>query len=380
MSPILSDAHALRALVRGALDRPHAELHGFGCAPVEYEIGTPTTAGLFRVFGRAADGAAVVPWSLFVKVIQAWRHWELFAIMPPAMQAIGATAWRHEAVLYQSELGRLLPDGLRLPTLHHVQELGDDRLALWLEDVPTADVVWDRARFERAAGLLGRAAARLLRVHLRRGFAAEHELAFTRLYYQSRLLTGGLDALRPDEVWAHPSMVAAADPTLRDDVMELARRLPFLLRALDQLPEVGNHGDACPQNLLVPTDDPEGFVVIDWAMSGRDACGTDLAQLLVGLAHAGDLGAERLPEIHDAITAAYTAGLIAEGTAVTEAQVRFGFEVALVVRAAFTALPLERFAEPATDALADLVARRMRLTRYRKLSRRLRQVVASGSV
>ena len=49
---------------------------------------------------------------------------------------------------------------------------------------------------------------------------------------------------------------------------------------------------------------------------------------------------------------------------VDEELVRYGFDAALVVRSAFTALPLERLAEPPTDELAEQFAHRTRLTRY----------------
>ena len=69
----------------------------------------------------------------------------------------------------------------------------------------------------------------------------------------------------------------------------------------------------------------------------------------------------------------YTAGLAAEGLIVDESDVQYGMDVGLVVRSAFTALPLERLAdacagtapdEPVADELASLVAARLELTRY----------------
>jgi len=49
---------------------------------------------------------------------------------------------------------------------------------------------------------------------------------------------------------------------------------------------------------------------------------------------------------------------------VDEDVVRFGFHAALVVRSAFSALPLARLSGPNTRADAALVAHRIRLTRY----------------
>jgi hypothetical protein len=124
------------------------------------------------------------------------------------------------------------------------------------------------------------------------------------------------------------------------------------------------HGDASPQNLLVPAEDPDTFVAIDWSLMGPVAVGYDLSQLLIGPAHAGLLDVDRLPAVHDAVLPAYVAGLADEGMRVGTDVVRFGFHVALVVRSAFSALPPARLAGPATPGDAALVARRIRLTRY----------------
>jgi hypothetical protein len=49
---------------------------------------------------------------------------------------------------------------------------------------------------------------------------------------------------------------------------------------------------------------------------------------------------------------------------IDEDAVRFGFHAALVVRSAFSALPLTRLAGGRTRADAALIADRIRLTRY----------------
>lgn len=158
--------------------------------------------------------------------------------------------------------------------------------------------------------------------------------------------------------------MAAADPDLRRDLEALAARLPGLLDVLDGLPQTAAHGDACPQNLLVPADEPDGFVVIDWMPAGPVAVGSDLGQLLVGRAHTGELDVDDLAALHEPILTEYTAGLADEGLPVDEGLVRTGFDGALILRSAFTALPLERLHEPVSAELAGLFARRTRLTRY----------------
>jgi hypothetical protein len=116
--------------------------------------------------------------------------------------------------------------------------------------------------------------------------------------------------------------------------------------------------------LLVPADGSAEFVIIDWTLGGPAAVGDDLGQLLVGLAHAGQLDVAKLPALRDVLISAHRAGLSAEGVAVDERLIRQGMDGGMVVRSAFTALPLEQLAAPITEQLARFVRDRLRLTRY----------------
>jgi hypothetical protein len=58
------------------------------------------------------------------------------------------------------------------------------------------------------------------------------------------------------QIWCHPVVAAAlrraADPSLRADLVALGERLPKFLDQLEALPLTYAHGDASPQNLLLP--------------------------------------------------------------------------------------------------------------------------------
>jgi hypothetical protein len=140
--------------------------------------------------------------------------------------------------------------------------------------------------------------------------------------------------------------------------------LPGVVDRLAELPQVLIHGDFSPQNLLPPADDPETFVVIDWSMGGLAAVGDDLGQLLVGLAHAGELAASDLPALHEVLVEAYADGLAAEDFPATTEQIRYGFDGGLLVRSTFSALPWDRLDGPHTGDLAALVEARVALTAH----------------
>jgi len=324
---------------------------------VDYPFGTPTTLGAVRLYGDFG--------SLFVKVIRAYRHWPGMALMPAELrtQALASDLWRYEADLYADGVGALLPPGLRLPIVHAVTDLGDDHVAIVLEDVRVTDEPWDTSRFARAAGLLARAAVRITRADALPPSASRVPAAMLELFYVSRLAPVELPAWADDRTWAHP-LLAPWEKELRSDLEALAERIPAILDRLRSLPQLMVHGDPSPQNLLVPVDAPDTFVAIDWSLGGIAPAGDDLGQLLIGLAHAGQLTANDLPALRETIVDSFQAGLVREGLAIPRADIAYGLDGGVLLRSTFTAVPFPRLSEPMTAELATLVQERLRLTRY----------------
>jgi hypothetical protein len=236
-------------------------------------------------------------------------------------------------------------------------------MALWVEFVETSETRWNITRYQHAAGLLGRLAGR------RTAEAAAWPVGSAG-GMGLRNMAGGLLGLKIFPLIAGGSLCRNAllekhtDRTLRADLLTLAGRVPAMLDHLDRLtPSIG-HGDACPQNLLVPADAPDTLVAIDISWQFPEAIGFDLGQLLVGLAHTGELPAEKLPEVHDVLLSAYLDGLGAEGCDVDIDDVRYGFDAAMVIRSAFTSMPWDELNDPVTAELDASVASRAALTRY----------------
>lgn len=351
------DEHQLEAMVRAELGSPDARVRTWWTEPVGHAINAPGTAALHLVRGTTTDDQ---DWSLFVKVLQSQQFWPGFDLMPAALREI-RWPWDFEVDVYRSEkLRGRLPAGLRMPQLHQVYDSGDQRLAMWLEDVRTATVDWDLARYTRAATLLGRLGARLTLDDLLPPSAPTEVL---RMAVRGPIESLAIPALSGEAVWRHP-LLAGLDPALREDLIKLAARIPDLLGAAERLPRAMVHGDACPQNLLVPADDPDGFVPVDWSPGGSAPAGYDLGQLVIGHAHSGLLGPDDLPALGDAVVESYAAGLAWEGLPIDVDDVRYGFQAVLVLRSAFMSLPLDRLGEPPSDELAEHLAGRVRLTRY----------------
>ncbi|MDH2430500.1 phosphotransferase [Sphaerisporangium sp. TRM90804] len=333
-------------LARERLGVPPAEITDLRLEPIGYTSGAVSTFGLWRARAATAGGADV---SFVVKAIRAPRHISVPGI--PAEQRDQAAArypWRADLDAYLA--ARPLPPGLRVPRLFRVTDLGEDRLMVWMEDVPVRSAPWDLDRYGRAARLLG-AMAELN--------PADGPDVGLRRYCEGPVASLFLPALRDPEVWRHPLVAEHADPLLRADLLALADRVPSLLAAADRLPHAFAHGDACPQNLLVPADGSAEFVAIDWGWPHPTAVGFDLGQLLVGLAHEGLTEPADLPAVHKTIEAAYTAAVTAAPD-----EVALGYAVSLVLRSAWTALPLDRLHEEPTPRSHDLFRRRAGLARF----------------
>ena len=159
----------------------------------------------------------------------------------------------------------------------------------------------------------------------------------------------------------HPILATRGGNHLRADLLDLAALAPAILDRLDELPQALPHGDASPQNLLVPVTAPDTLVAIDVAFQCPLAVGFDLAQLLVGLVHAGEMPASGLSEIHPLLAPAYQEGMSRGERPAAPADIEAGYVGSLVIRAAFTSLP---FREPLSTLSDAYIEQRMQLTGF----------------
>jgi len=353
--------YAVRRVIGAAA--PGAEIATWTVVADEYPAMTPSTASLDRVIATVTDGRRA---SVFAKTLQSIRHWPAFETIPEAFKeaAVAGFPWHVEADVYASGLLADLPDGMRAPRLFLIEELGDDRTRLWMEDVAAVPAAWDLARYQLAARALGRLAGRFPAARLP---ARLQPLGMgLRAFFRLRIVSTVLPSLRTDRTWDHPFARAAlaVDPDLRADLLTLVDDAPLLLDMLDGLPQTLAHWDACPQNLLADPERVDGFVAIDWSFTTTAPVGFDLGQLLVGLAQTGELDPTELPAIHAAIVPAYLEALRNEGVDADPADVRTGYVGSLLLRSGFTGPPLELLGRSDEPGIADVFAQRARYARF----------------
>ena len=347
----------LDAIVSAAVGRP-AVVTRWDAEPVPYESGSPATGTLARVRGMTADGQS---WSVFLKVLQHPRHWRLLDRIPEQLRAdfLSNFPWRAELTAWDPTFSTHLPAGLRMPELYRVVELPEDRVAVWMEDIAVSAQPWTTERFVMAAGVLGALAANRRDPDLLAACPVPPGYGLRRHY--DGAVRPVLPWLQSHDLWKHPLLATSGGTTLRADLLELAAAAPTILDQLDELPQALPHGDASPQNLLVPLTAPDTLVAIDIALQCPLAVGFDLGQLLVGLVHAGQMPTSDLPVIHRLLAPAYQAGMNHGKRPAALADIEAGYVGSLVIRAAFTSLP---FREPIPSLTDTYIDQRMMLTRF----------------
>ncbi len=348
-------------IARRAAGSPSAQVVDWHLESFSYPTTNPSTISFERLHAVVADGHGRRSVSTFVKTIGSMRHSSILEFVPAHMReaAIAGFPWHVEADVYASRLLGDLPAGLRGPAVYAVEELPDDRSRLWIEDVTPIAADWDLGRYVQAARALGRLAARwsveFIDAELPR------RPPFLRSLMETRIRHSVIPMLLDEGMWTNSAVGGSVDDALCDGLLALWDDTPAILVALDSLPHSGSHGDACPQNLLTVQD---GLVAIDWGMAGPQPIGFDLGQLLAGRAESRELAVHDLTAVHAAILPAYLDGMRAEGATPDPDAVRTGYVGSLLLRSAFTALPLELLLRPSDAELAPIFASRAGYARF----------------
>lgn len=332
-----------------------------GAEPVPYEIPAITTGGRWWVRGTADVGGEIRPFALFVKQVHEWSRSPFFADVPPEVQPWAAkqVPWRTEGEVYRSDLVDHLPPGLAMPRSVGVHDIDDLSYAVWLEVVSTLEVEWDLARYGRAGHVLGRfAGSPAVR---ERSNVGGHEWDVSR-YVEGRLRFQVLPMLASDDLWHHP-LIADTFAGLRPRLDRAAGTVDAVAAELMDLPVLGGHGDACPNNLLVRpgTDD---FTMIDFGFFTALPLGFDLGQLLVGDVQLGLRSPDDLAERDATCLTSYVEGLAAEGVEIAEQVVRRAHALQLLLFTGFSALPFELLGAEPTEQVRAMAATRATIARY----------------
>lgn len=263
-----------------------------------------------------------------------------------------------------------MPAGSRLPTVYSIEELDEQRTALWMEDISECpDAAWTDERFRDAATLLGRLAGTSAARDLGPDISAVRDADRLRFYLDGPGAMVFMPAIRGEDLWRVPAVADAADRHLIAGLRSLTDRADELADEMLALPTLPAHGDASPQNLLIESagGGPGGiteFVVIDWGLYGGACAGFDLGQLLAGWVNQGMMAGAELYRLEPLCLQAYCEGLAYSGTDVPELTVRRGHAASMALFAGLQAVPSQRLAEPDSVELRTFMAGRVEMVRF----------------
>jgi Phosphotransferase enzyme family len=275
-----------------------------------HNVGNQATGGIWRVVGPAGSAVA--------KVATAGRDGD--AAWATSERPDHWNFWRRESLAYQTGFAHTVyaDAGLGAPRLLAVARPRPGTVALWLEDVAgVPGMRWPVARLADFAERLGRAQA---------GWAGRDPAQ----PWLSRRWLPQYVASKPvaePVAWDHPRVLAVWPAELRAGLRELWRRRAELLALAESLPPTTCHLDVWPMNLIARAGSGAEIVLLDWAFAGAGAIGEDIGNLIPDSVADGLMDPGLLPEIDEAVTAGYLAGLRAGGWHGRDAAVRHAIAV-----------------------------------------------------
>jgi hypothetical protein len=326
--------------------------------PLAHRVENMTTARLDRVRLTLDDGTTM---TLVAKTLRPASAAPAFAAIPPEhhQQVLEDLHWLVEPDVYRSALGSSLPEPMRMPTVHLVDDTADGVVTIWMDEVDDA-MPWTLDRYRRTATALGALAGRWTGPEAAVAFGL-HERRIERLFF-GKVTFLDLPLQADDSFWADAHVRSAVDDRHRTDLARLAEEVPGLLARLARLPSGVCHGDATPDNFREPGDGT--VVALDWSYAHQGQIGSDLAQLLVGRFETGAAEIGDIPAIAATIVDGFVDGLRAEGSTATLDDIRAAFATHLAVRSVFSALVLDHRPDLEGDARADLLRRRAAVARF----------------
>ena len=294
-----------RVLSRSA---PSASLVRWTVEPDSYPARTPSTDSLSRVVAETLDGATL---SVFAKTIRSLRHWPMISVLPAAAReaAIARFPWRVEADAYASDLLPGLSDCLRPPVVYEVEDLGDDRIRIWMEDVPAAQVQWNEARYRQAARALGRLAGRSRWDEPPGGLALAVPRASLHLRGSVRRPRRPRDPQRGDvgaPADGRGRLGRSRPPARSDRPRRTCAGHPGRARRAS---EVTRPWRRVPPEFLADPKHADRFVAIDWGFVGLAPIGYYSASCWWGAWRAATWQSTSCLAIRDAVADGYLAGL-----------------------------------------------------------------------
>ena len=222
-----------------------------------------------------------------------------------------------------------MPESIRAPHCFAIQELGQGRIGLWLEDLGGSKSEWTIADYGQAAYDLGRFNGTYLTGQPIPDYP----------WLSQQWLSGWIERTAPfipifqqnlDHLWVKRMW----PPDVAEKLLQLWVERDFYFKVLAQLPQTLCHMDAFRGNLFIcpPPAKGQEVVAIDWAYVGSGAIGEELAPLIEFTILLFEVDLSDALELEKQVFAGYVAGLESVGWQGDIRQVRLGHAIAASFR------------------------------------------------
>lgn len=317
-------------VVRSMLGRNTVEIDQW-----QYESlveGSTGGGAVYRVLGTGYDQGESITWSLILK-IQSPASSFMFDTKSQPEIPTHQKYWKRELLVYQSDLFTDLPTGLAVPRCYHIEE-GPAIYRLWQEEVVAEqNAKWPLDRYGLAARHLGRFAGKYL---VDKALPSWPWLATSIMRQREERALREESWERFPALWEKHETIRQGWPKeIVNEIQRVWHDREHFFRALNQLPQVVQHGDAGRKNLLDRPQSPEAreTVAIDWGMVGIGAIGEEMAPLVCStVLWSSGVQADQLAQLDEIVFDGYLQGLHDVGWRGDPMQVRLGYTATVALR------------------------------------------------
>jgi hypothetical protein len=312
------DRDRLTPIVRRALDNPALEVTSWEWTDVSGTGNGYGNSAVYRIAGKCNDLYETRDWSLILKMMR-----EQSSETPTSSHY-----WKREFEAYQSDwLNNLPSNSLTAPRCYHAEWRPGEPAQLWLEDMAAAAPALSQEKLVIAARHVGQFNGIYL-VKERPPYDW-----FSRHFIQQDIAKASAFLRRLEIAETHPNLRRFWHPKRRDELRRLYQERETFFAALDRLPTTILHLDAFSRNLFMRhADGQDQTIAIDWAFTGIEAIGAELASLMLVSMIFADVPPMRAREFEQQAFAAYLDGLRDVGWQGDVQQVRLGVSASLALR------------------------------------------------
>ena len=220
---------------------------------------------LFKLHGKF-ENDLLNEWSVVLKILYREK----------SPQGLTQYDWNREALVYQSGLVDSIPGGFEAAICYSIDEISEEEVWIWLEDLSEYNEEWSLERYALAAYHLGQMNGYFSQNHL-------PDEPWLMRSYEKQAVNRDINIEQYRQFRDHP-LVQEVIPSDKSKIIEeiYYKYLIIVNRLSEQMPQTFGHMDGFRGNLFSRTkaDGDISTIGIDWAFSGINPLGYELKILV----------------------------------------------------------------------------------------------------